>query len=710
MKHLFDIKKRHPHWFAGVLWCLLAFMARDVAAVSEQSSMDDNFNDYVVEADTQSTALRVLYYRQFQNSLGLSDVERRLIEAFAAEHELTPEWIEVDQPWQLMNRLLEDEGDVIAAHGDELIAGMQGKVSMLEPWEVSLQQVVARQDSARINKPEDLAYRQLALKQSSPVWDLINQLMESHPGMDIIPIPESMPEDEILELVKTGEYDLTVMDSLYLKSYLPEHSELAAIYDLTEAQQMAWFVRKDDPELQQSLSTYLKKYLLAMNLSDIARDDLPAMQEKRSIRLITYQSPTNLFYRNGEIVGFEYELLNRFAKQNQMRVDLVLADSHEEMSSLLLEGKGDVIAASLPRQSLTSKELAYTIPYMYSAPVVVGRSADNRIVDIYDLEGRRIHLSAESPYRAHLQRLKRWHGVDLDIVDADNGMNTESTLFMVSQGMYDLTVVPGHQLKSEFKRQIGLHAEFSLSEPESNVWAVRSSDTKLLANLNDFIQDEYKKETYNNLYAKYIKSPKPQNGNSRLLSRIDQLSPYDLHIQAAAERHDFDWRLIAAQIYQESQFNPGAISEVGAEGLMQIMPATAKDLGVETPEDPAQSIEAGVAYLRQLRDSIEGDLLLEDRIWFSLAAYNAGLARIDRIRDYTRELGLNPDRWFGNVETAMMRLSKPEAGGEPAIRCRCGQTVTYVREIKTLYQNYINLTEATEMVSIPAIQKQNTGI
>ncbi len=680
------------HRVAAVLWVLLAVLSRDLLATD------------LLPADTSDSAsdntLRILYTRQFQNDVGISDVEQRLIATYAAEHDLELRWIEVDRRWQLLHHLHTGEGDIVLAENESLRAGIHDTATMLEPWSVSAQQVVNRKDSARISHIEDLAFRQVALKKSSPVFPLVKQMAEQHTGMDVVVIPELMSENDILQRVSTGQFDLTVMDSLRLNSLLPEHTDLNASFDLTSPQRMAWYVRPDSDTLAASLNTYLKKYLLAMNLSDIAKDDLPALQEKRNIRLITYQSPTNLFYKNGEIAGFEYELINRFAKKHRMRVELVLAESHEEMKQLLVSGQGDVIAASLPRQSLTSKELMFTQPYLYSAPVVVGRSSDDRIVDIHELEGRRIHLPAESPYMALLTQLQRWHGVEFQVIEAHKGMNTESTLFMVSQGMYDLTVVPSHQLKSELNRQIGLQSEFALTEPRSNVWAVRASDTKLLAQLNRFIANTYKNHTYNNLYAKYIRRPKTQNGDARLLARIEQLSPYDADIQRAAELHDFDWRLIVAQVYQESQFNPLAVSSVGAEGLMQIMPATAEDLGVDMPYDPQQSIAAGVAYLRQLRDSFEDELLLEDRIWFSLAAYNAGLGRIERVRRYTEQIGLDPNRWFGNVEAAMMQLAKPvERDGETKIRCRCGQTVVYVREIKTLYQNYIKLTEATELAS-----------
>lgn len=710
-----EAKITRLHSVAGGLWLLLALFAVDVSAETTDVEAPVYAYDYkdqqTVEQSTvdvntaEQPALRVLYHRKFLNTLGISEAEQRLVEGYATEAGLKPVWIEVDEPWQLLNHLIEGHGDLIVSQGEGLTGGINGKIRMLEPWSSSVQQVVSRQDSARINSIEDLAWRQVALKRSSPAWPRIADMHDAHPAMDLITIPESMTEEEILEMVKTGRYDLTIMSSLYLKSYLPDHPELAAVFDITDEKQMAWAVRKNAGDLYRSLNTYLMKYLLAHNLSDVSREDLPAMQEKRSIRLITYQSPSNLFYKNGEVVGFEYKLLDRFAKQNDMRVDLVLASSHDEMKKLLLEGKGDVIAASLPRQSLDNQSLAYTIPYMYAAPIVVGRESDEPLMDILDLDGRRIHLPKESPYRKQLESLRRWYGIDFQILDAESNMNTEATLFMVSRGMYDLTVVPSHQIRSEFKRQIGLRAEFPLGEPVSNVWAVRSGDTKLLANLNAFIRKEYKKDYYNTLYAKYIRSPRPQNGDTRLLAKIDQLSPWDKEIQAAAEQYDFDWRLIAAQIYQESQFNPAAVSSVGAEGLMQIMPQTAKDLGLTDPNDPAQSIRAGVAYLGQIRDSFQEDLLLEDRIWFSLAAYNAGPARLERVRNYTRELGLDPDRWFNNVEKAMLKLAQPvNRDGKEVVYCRCGQTVVYVREIKTLYQNYINLTEVAQFAGVGSIR------
>jgi len=179
---------------------------------------------------------------------------------------------------------------------------------------------------------------------------------------------------------------------------------------------------------------------------------------------------------------------------------------------------------------------------------------------------------------------------------------------------------------------------------------------------------------------------------------VDKISPYDELLKVNADRHSFDWRLIAAQMYQESHFDPEAVSYAGAEGLMQIMPATADELGVEDLNDPKSNITAGVKYMKILRDQFEQELPLEDKTWFTLASYNAGFTRVQNARALADKMGLDSDRWFGNVEKAMLALAKPYTReGEVRRLCHCGQAVIYVREIRSLYHNYVRLTEITQI-------------
>jgi membrane-bound lytic murein transglycosylase F len=157
-------------------------------------------------------------------------------------------------------------------------------------------------------------------------------------------------------------------------------------------------------------------------------------------------------------------------------------------------------------------------------------------------------------------------------------------------------------------------------------------------------------------------------------------------MQTYAERYDFDWRLIAAQMYQESQFDPRAVSTAGATGLMQMLPDTAKSLGFLNLTDPRSSIHAGIKYLDRLRNEFDKGVPASERTWFALAAYNTGFGRVENARHLAAKMGLDPNRWFGNVETAMLHYARPNNGAKPDRRY--GQAIIYVRQIQSLYGTY----------------------
>ena len=642
-------------------------------------------------------SLRILYHGTNNVAQAIAQKERALVEQFAKENQLTTEWYGVEDEWQLMSALIRGHGDIVIGQGESLAAGMPDQIKFTYSWGVTRQQLVVRTDTTQIERLDDLFVRQIALKKSSPSWPILEKYLPENSAMDLVAIPESIERDEIMMRVASGEYDVAVVESGYLDEYLPQHPELSVAFDFSKAESHAWAVRTDAEILQNRLNEFLNKTHLSMIVTDVRLEDLPRMQERKVLRVITYQSPGNYFFNNGKMHGFEYSFIKEFAKSKRMNVDVVLASSHEEMRELLLSGDGDIIAASLPENSLHDENIKMTIAYDYSAPVIIGRDTEKSLVDIRDLEGRRIALAPESPYRGILEGIHR-RGIDFEIIDTDEGVNVEETLYRVSHAMSDLTILGGHQVKAELTRQYGLKPLFTLSEPVGQSWAVRASDHKLLAAVNDYIEQEYRGDTYNVLYGRYLSRPKNRKAESRLLTHVDKLSPYDEIVKKSAKRHSFDWRLIVAQMYQESQFDPAAVSYAGAEGLMQLMPATARDLGVEDVNDPTLNITAGVKYMSILRDQFEQGLPLEDKTWFTLASYNAGFTRVKKARLLAEKMGLDSDRWFGNVEKAMLKLSKPYTqDGEVKRLCRCGQAVVYVQDIRSLYNNYVRLTEITQL-------------
>jgi membrane-bound lytic murein transglycosylase F len=300
----------------------------------------------------------------------------------------------------------------------------------------------------------------------------------------------------------------------------------------------------------------------------------------------------------------------------------------------------------------------------------------------------------ESPYARMLSELRERTGVNFSLEQSSAGTNNEAILYRIAQGRYDLTVLSSHEAKAELSRQIDLTALVTLDEPRPLKWVVRDSNTQLLSSINEYLKDEYRKGFYNVIHARYIDKPDVRIFNSSLIAGTEQLSPYDEIVHKYADLYGFDWRLVVAQMYQESRFNPHAVSYAGAEGLMQILPQTAEMIGVTDLRDPDANIKGGLSYMHHIHNLFEDSLTVEDRTWFTLASYNAGYRRVQRARKLAESMGLNKNTWFNNVEIAMLRMAIPrQYNGYTVRQCRCGQAVVYVREIRTLYNNYLRLTE-----------------
>ena len=644
-----------------------------------------------IDADSGSL---VILTRQSTGQLSPAyALENDMLSEFAADMKLQPVWATYRSTDDLFRYLNDFNGDLIIANLDAAGIEFDTPVEYTLPWGISSQQLVTRSGQQTINDSADLAGRRIAIKQSSAAWSDLEVMASTNPAMQIQIIPEQLAVETILARVSAGHYDLAALDNISLEQKLPDFPQLEVVYKLGQENIMAWAVRSANSSLHSALNQFLYKNHLQLEASKSYREDLPALQKRKVLRLITYQGPVNYYLDNGRLRGFEYELLKRFAKSRGMRLGVLIAETHEQMAAMLVQGRGDIATTFVPQTDFTGVNITFTRHYGFSAPVVIGRELDFPLLDSRDLQGRRVVLPAESPYRAELERL-RHAGIAFELIEAEPGVNTATTLYRVSQGEYDLTVIGSHQLNAEFAGQLNLRSHFALTEPAPFAWAVRAGATELRSALDEFIELEYRQEFYNTLSAKYIENP-VRRKDRELLAQISRLSPYDEIVRKYAEQYGFDWRLIVAQMYQESRFDPVAASTAGATGLMQLTADTAALLNVKDLHDPDSSISGGVKYMAYLRERFDKDLLMEDRTWFTLAAYNAGYGRVQRARRLAAGMGLDKDKWFDNVEQGMLLLSRPyRKDGELIRDCSCGQTAHYIREIRTLYNNYVRLTQA----------------
>ena len=277
----------------------------------------------------------------------------------------------------------------------------------------------------------------------------------------------------------------------------------------------------------------------------------------------------------------------------------------------------------------------------------------------------------------------------------DEAMETEEILDGVAEGKFRATVADSNIVEVELTYAQRVRSAGPIGEPRQVGWMIRKDQPKLKAALDAHIKKTYKGMFYNMTVNKYFKNSKQMktaaSANNQDLKGA--ISAYDELAKKYAKQYEFDWRLVLAQMYQESHFDPAAKSWVGALGLMQVMPKTAKDLKIEDVVDPEQGIHAGVKLMhRYAKMFTSPDVKEKDRLRFALASYNCGPGHVIDARRIAIDLKLNPNKWFGNVEQAMLLLSKPEHAKKARHGyCRCEEPVNYVSQIQSRYDSYSKL-------------------
>ena len=433
---------------------------------------------------------------------------------------------------------------------------------------------------------------------------------------------------------------------------------------------------------------------LDAHMSKSYTDDLPGLMQKKFIRVLTTLNRTNFFVSDGHLVGYEYSLLkgyedflNRSADKGDLKVVLeFIPVARDELIPKLIRGYGDIAAAGLTITEDRKKQVAFTDPYLKNINEVVVTSRQGVELDtLSDLSGRKVYVRKSSSYFESLERLnlsfekKGIKPVKIKLLSED--LETESILEMVNSGALKITVSDSHiaEAWSGVLNNIEIHESLILRNGSEIAWMVRKENPALKKSLNRFLKTHKKGTMLGNIYfsryfeqAEKLEDPtNPENWQ--------KLQQYKSIIQKYAGQYDFDWLLILAVAFQESGLDQSKKSDAGAVGLMQVLPSTANDkkIGIPGIHNVENNVHAGVKYLAFLRDHYysKEDMRPQDRVRMTLAAYNAGPAKIRKVRNLAGKMGLNKNRWFRNTEIAALRVIGQE-------------TVRYVSNINKYYVLY----------------------
>jgi membrane-bound lytic murein transglycosylase F len=450
----------------------------------------------------------------------------------------------------------------------------------------------------------------------------------------------------------------------------------------------------------------------------IARD-LDVIAEAKELRVLFTFNSTGYFVYRGATMGYEFELLDRFAKDHELHLKPVVVRDSRELFDKLNDGSGDVVAAQITPGAKETR-VAFTSGLYETAPVVVQRKAtppatpskevnaalarervetrDPQAVVVRarlvatpsELAGTRVHLPQTSPYRHRLIELNEELTQDIEVVEVD--ATSDKLIQQLSEGDIAYTVAAENVAALKAGEYTNLVVQPVIGPPQQVVWAVRTNAPQLRAKLDAWIAAKKKSGLLAVLYRKYFKDRRgfTQRAASKYLTaETGRLSPYDDWFREYARIPGWDWRLVASQAYQESRFNARARSWAGAAGVMQIMPATARELRVN-PNDPRQSIEGACRYLWKLDQRWSKLKPESERIKFILASYNVGYGHVEDARRLAEKFGDDPDEW-NDVAYWLIRKSKRTVYNDPVVKygfARGTEPVAYVDLILERYEHY----------------------
>jgi membrane-bound lytic murein transglycosylase F len=383
-------------------------------------------------------------------------------------------------------------------------------------------------------------------------------------------------------------------------------------------------------------------------------------------------------------VGFEYELAAAFARH--LVVDLkVSAPGWEEMFEMLAEGRGDVIAASVTRTPRRNSRFDFSDGYLTIQQHIIVHQRNRDIRSIEDLNGRTVHVRSGTSYEQRLEELIS-EGLAVNLIRIRN-VPTEELIRQVAESEIEITVADTNVAQLNRRYYPDVDVRFPISERQVIAWAVRKGDQALLTQINRFFTKIFNDGTFERLHHKYYSNVDVFDYfdlkvfHRRIETRLPE---YETVIRRESRRHGFDWRLVAAVIYQESHFNPRAVSYTGVRGLMQLTTDTAEELGVNNRLDPEQSIAGGVKYLRRLYDRFE-DIPGFDRMLFTLASYNVGYGHVRDAQKIAAAKKLDPTKW-SSLKEVLPLLRYPAYYQQAEFGYARGtESVRYVRRILTYY-------------------------
>ena len=424
--------------------------------------------------------------------------------------------------------------------------------------------------------------------------------------------------------------------------------------------------------------------------------DLPQLKQKGTITAVTLYSSTSYFQYKMEPMGYEYDLIKNFAQTQGLKLEIKVAENSSRLIEMLEAGEADVVAYPIPFNNQLKQKVIYCGHEDISSQVLVQRAnkGDKPIKDVTQLIGKKVYVKPGTKYEERLKNLdvELGGGIEIETISSDS-ITMEDLIEKVSIGEIPYTISDDDIARLNKTYYWNLNISLKVSFMQRSSWIVRKESSELAKAIQEWASDNTGKRIYKAAVKRYFELSKMPSHADIPEVKNGHISPYDQLFKKHAKNIGWDWQLLASIAYQESHFNPSLVSWAGAEGLMGIMPNTAKALGVTPHElkNPDTGIRTGVDCLRRFRQGFSKITDPEEKIKFTLASYNAGIGHIYDAQRLAEKYGKNPFVWDNNVAEYIRLKSDPDYYNDPVCKhgyLRGSETFNYVSEVLQRYAYY----------------------
>lgn len=412
---------------------------------------------------------------------------------------------------------------------------------------------------------------------------------------------------------------------------------------------------------------------------------LRRIQLEGVLHVATTNSPTTCYQGADGPAGFECELLQRMAHSLHLQLKLHFYGNAPAVLNAVINGDADVGAAGLIIDSVEAQRVHFTTPLRKVTQELVYRMGQPRPRSLDALKGTLQVVEASAAEAALAQHLTQYPGLSWQTT---RKFGSEDLLYRVQQGTLDYTVANSDLIAINQRYYPDLRAAFPLSAPQPIAWALRRGpDASLYTAVQGFL-DALGTDGIQRLHDQYFNSSETLDylGVVRFSSDCETLLPkYKTDFQQAAKANGIDWRLLAAIGYQESHWNPDAVSFTGVRGLMMLTTDTAAQFDVKDRQSPRQSIFGAARFFSQLLQQLPASIRQPDRVWMALAAYNMGMGHLEDARVLAQKRGGNPDLWK-DVEPVLPLLMQEQWFSQTHYGyARGGEAKVFVDNVRSYY-------------------------